>query len=98
MGKIGCVCGAIIHDTQVPNPDSGWLRRDNAVDLVDIPNSDRLAEFVAAAIAGNRKEWIGRYLGPSYPADETDDAVIFDFLLMSRVGHELGVYQCSNCG
>jgi hypothetical protein len=60
--------------------------------------SRELADLVAAARTGQRKEWIARHFLAGYPRDVPDEGLISDFLIGYAIRFMRSMYQCTQCG
>ena len=98
MGRLACECGEIIHDSLVPNPDKGYLIRDQDMAAYFQCQARILSELLQAVAAGKRQEWITAHFGPDYPTDIPDSEFLFDLLHSCRSDYELEIHQCRHCG
>src|SRR4051794_35058822 len=99
MGHIGCLCGAIIHDTLVPNPAKGYIVRDEEEDPLFACQSQEIAQFIAAIREGKREQWIAEKFTPDYQQlGLSDDAIVHDLLSECFVEYSLELLQCESCG
>lgn len=98
MGRLRCECGEVIQDSLVPNPDKGYLVRDQDMAAVSQCQARILSEWLQAVAAGRRQEWIAAQLGPDYPPDVADSEFLCDLLQSCRSDYELETFQCRHCG
>src|SRR5438309_66161 len=99
MGRIGCLCGAIIHDTLTPNPEKGHIIRDEEEDALFACQSQEVAEFIAAIREGKSEQWVAEKFTPGYQRlSLSDDDIVHDLLIRSFFEYTLRLYQCERCG
>jgi hypothetical protein len=99
MSRIGCLCGATIHDTLFPNPDKGMIIRDQEEDALFTCQAQQIAQFVTAVAAGKREEWIAERFTPQYQQlGLSDEDIVHDLLTSCFFDYTLDMLQCEHCG
>jgi len=95
-----CKCGEVMVDTLVPNPFTGSVIADVDSDEFQETIADELAALMkVASNAELRTAWMNKHFEiPPYPADASNQELIFD--LISQVQNRLSrcLWQCESCG
>jgi hypothetical protein len=98
MGKMGCLCGGVMSDSQCPRPTEGWLLRDQDQDGFLEESSRDITSFFAAVQSGGRREWIDQYFSPQFGVGLSDEGVVFCIIADHKRRLVLSVAECETCG
>jgi hypothetical protein len=99
MSKIGCNCGATIHDTTYPLPNKGQIIRDQQYDLLTDRMAEDISQFIEAKLNGRQYEWVKQRFTEDYAnLNLKDEAIANDLITGYLVKNCLNIYQCETCG
>lgn len=98
MSKLGCSCGHVISDVQVPNEVTGTLLSDkdghDFFDFIDAATSDLLQHLESNNLAA----WRAKHFNDIYPTNVSPSEMLADVIHSRFLDCTLALMECDACG
>jgi O-acetyl-ADP-ribose deacetylase (regulator of RNase III) len=98
MSKLGCTCGNVIRDGQVPNEVEGSVLSDKGYHLYFDSIQEVVDDFLAHFQAGRLPDWKIKHFNPNYPEHVPLGGMLADVLQSAYLNLTLAVLECDQCG
>src|SRR2546421_490251 len=97
MGKLACVCGNVISDSNYPSASNHVLFSERALgEFLSIAGG--MQSELGKLTPSSRSEWIRNRFGILYPADASNGEILEDVLSQSIRSLSTALIKCDVCG